>query len=254
MAAALQAVMAGLKYIPASLGMKALTRINPKFKNFFTEAASYGIDTNRAIDYLTDRFSNPSTQQFEGQLEQGANQGTLRPDEMAARSEISNANIPSKLLKGAASFGGAGLALGSGESDQQEQAAQAASPNSGGAGQATQGGPSPQPQAPAQQPQGNPPGFNPASSFLIQFPELGKFMEEQIAQGIDPQSAAALARKKRLLAPIIQKIEKKTREDFGQLASRLFGGSQQQGSSQGKSQFLEGLNQLAGMIQSLKGK
>lgn len=105
-------IMGAMKYLPVSLGVKLLQKVNPKFKNYFTTAAAYGYDANNALDYLKDRFENQETESFENQLEKGATQGTLRPDEMAAKSQIANSQIPGKAVRSVAAFGGAALAGG----------------------------------------------------------------------------------------------------------------------------------------------
>lgn len=241
-----------------------MAKLNPNYQNFLTNAAAAGFSTHEVISYITDLFGSPGSKQTKKDL----SAESARPDEKAAAQTLHRSEMPERLIKGAAGAVGrvGGIAavpglIGKGisalqgignQSSQQQQASQAASPNTGGAGQGTSGRLSPQSQQ-------NPPGYNPAASLLRQFPDLGKFMQDQIAKGLDVQSAVSLARNKKLLAPIIKRIENEMGEDFGAFASRLFGDSQQQGSSQfgavqGKSQFLDGLNQLAGMIQSLKGK
>lgn len=225
MTAALQAVLQGLKYIPASLGMKALSKVNPKFKNFFTEAASYGIDTNRAISYLTDRFSNQNNQQFEQGLAQRGAQGQLRPDEMAAQTDISNSRIPGRIAKGIASFGGAGLASSFGDSDQQQD----------------------QPQDQSQQPQ-QPGGVQ---NFIAQHPELGAFMDSQINQGKSPDQAAMAAKQSRKFGPIVESIEKNVGQDFVSLINQLYSGQRQQSTSQQNSQPGQSSDKISGLIQAL---
>lgn len=111
----------GLKYLPASLGIKALQKINPKFKNFFASAAAYGIDTNRALNYLTDRFESDSQRAYKNQLDRADSQGSIRPDEAASRAQISNQEIPGRVLKSAASIISGGLLGGGGEDEEQEE-------------------------------------------------------------------------------------------------------------------------------------
>jgi len=105
-------MIGAVKYLPASLGVKFLEKLNPKFKNYFTTAASYGFDANRALDYVKDRFENEASKTFKGQLQQGAQAGTLRPDEKSAKRQIENAELPGKVARSAAAFGGAALAGG----------------------------------------------------------------------------------------------------------------------------------------------
>ncbi len=106
------AAMGAVKYLPASLGVKLLEKFNPKFKNYFTTAAAYGYDANRALDYLKERFENEAGKSFKGQLAQGERQGTLRPDEKVAKSQLENSEIPGRVARTAAAFGGAALAGG----------------------------------------------------------------------------------------------------------------------------------------------
>ena len=116
------AIMGVLKYLPASVARKALTKVNPNFEGFFSKALSYGIDANRAIDYLSDRFTSEAQKDHERQLERGSVNNTLRPDEKVSRSEMSNASIPGKILKGAASLAiGGGLGMGGNKSAPQPQ-------------------------------------------------------------------------------------------------------------------------------------
>lgn len=142
------AIFQALKIVPASVGVKYLEKYSPVFKNYFAKVAAYGLDTNRALDYLKDRFSNEATENFKSQLEQGERKGTLRPDEMAAKTQISNAEIPGQVLRGAASL--AGGFIGSGASREEEQ------PEEAQAQQQMQQQAQPQPQAQAPQRQQGP--------------------------------------------------------------------------------------------------
>ena len=109
---AISSVFGALKYVPATVARKALEKVNPGFKNYFSSALSYGIDANRALDYISDRFESSAQRDYKEKLEQGARAETLRPDEKASRSQIKNAEMPGKLLRGAAAIGGAALAGG----------------------------------------------------------------------------------------------------------------------------------------------
>lgn len=114
-------IFGALKYMPATLARKALVKVHPSLGNYFSRAVTYGVDANRALDYLIEKFESDSQKDHKRRLEQGAQQGTLRPDEMVSRSEMKNAAIPGKILKGAASLaigGGLGRA---GEEQPQEQ-------------------------------------------------------------------------------------------------------------------------------------
>ena len=119
------AIFNALKYIPASVGIKALEKYNPKFKNYFAKVAAYGLDTNRALDYLADRFGGEGEQNYKQQLEQGERQGTLRPDELASKSNIANSEIPGRIARTGAALGGgligASAAMGSELLEREEQ-------------------------------------------------------------------------------------------------------------------------------------
>lgn len=114
------AISGALKYLPATLARKALTKINPKFDSFFAQALTYGVDADRALEYLAQRFESEPQRDYKEQLERGAANQTLRPDEMVSRSQIGNAAIPGKVLRGAASVAlGGGLGLGGSKQEAQ---------------------------------------------------------------------------------------------------------------------------------------
>lgn len=103
------AILNVLKYIPVSTARKALEKVNPGFKNYFAKSAAYGLDINRAMDFLSDRFQSDAQKAHKAHLEQGEANKTLRPDEAASKAQISNAEAPLRGLKTAASFIGGGL-------------------------------------------------------------------------------------------------------------------------------------------------
>lgn len=116
------AIFGALRYLPAKLARQALVKVNPKFNNYFTNALAYGVDTNRALDFLLDRFESDAQKNYKNSLEQGAAANTLRPDEAVSRSEMNNSAIPGKILKGAASLAlGAGLPSLEGGSNSRNQ-------------------------------------------------------------------------------------------------------------------------------------
>ena len=108
---AISSVMGALKYLPASLARQALAKANPKFNSYFSKALSYGIDADRALSYLTDRFESDSQRDYRQGLEKGAANQTLRPDEMVSRSQMKNQEIPGNALRKVAAIG-LGGALG----------------------------------------------------------------------------------------------------------------------------------------------
>lgn len=113
-------ILNAAKFLPASLTIKALEKFSPKFKNYFARVAAYGLDTNRALDWVTDRFRNEQGANFEGELESGAQRGTLRPDEMVARQQINQSKIPGKVVRSLASLGGGFLGAQAGQEEEQQ--------------------------------------------------------------------------------------------------------------------------------------
>lgn len=105
-------ILGALKYLPASVARKALEKVSPKFGDYFARAAAFGVDVNRAVDFLSDRFQSDSQKQYKEQLQRGAQNNTLRPDEMLSRSEMRNQALPAKFLKTVGSFA-TGAVLGS---------------------------------------------------------------------------------------------------------------------------------------------
>ena len=123
----LGAVMGALKFMPASLARQALEKVNPGFKNYFSKALAYGVDANRALDFLSERFESDAQKEHRNQLDKGAANQTLRPDEMVSRSQMQNADIPGKLLKTGLSAVTGGLLGGAGGSEQDNNVAQSKS-------------------------------------------------------------------------------------------------------------------------------
>lgn len=252
----LGAVFGALKYVPASVARKALEKVNPKFKNYFSKAVSYGMDANRALDYLSDRFQSDAQRTHKEQLEQGAANNTLRPDEMLSRSQLANTELPSKIAKTALAYGGAGLLTGrNSEAPATEESNSPAtveaplSPYPQGAGMRS-GTASPQPppripQGAGMIPQGNkmsqnfsfpssnlPPHPQHASpeDFLEQYsPELAKAVRMRVQQGSLPKDVAfRLKNKPGTLKNAINLLEQDTKRDFEDVIGQIYGQEQSQ--------------------------
>ena len=142
------------------MARKALEKVNPGFKNYFSRALAYGVDSDRMIGYLTDRFESDAQRDYKSQLERGAANNTLRPDEMVSRSQIGNAERPAKLARAALSTA-TGAYLGGG--DEQQETLQ------------------------RQQ-------FSPLERFKMAAPKLSDFVEKKISEGRKPADAAFDAR------------------------------------------------------------
>lgn len=261
-----------VKSMGPALVMKGLAKINPKFKNFFTEAATYGYGTDQALDYLQKRFSPKSD--FQDGLEQRESQGNARPDEGAALAQIKNQQIPGKALRVGAAYGGAGLM---GMLGAKEEPSAPPNPEEGplkGVGEALGNAKARSehyrkfgnyPDEDKQNGTGQPSQQRPdisgqvMTSLTKDFRQLGEFLQKRISSGLSPSQASWEAKQKRTFKDDIEKFESK----IGPLEDALeflFGGAgQQQIQSQGKSQsasnktqFMQGLGDLAKILQGMK--
>lgn len=286
-------VIQGLKHVPASIGIKALEKLDPRFKNFFTSALSYGLDANRAFDYLIDRFGG-------GKPEQNFQSKQLRPDEQVAKNEIEASGIPARLVKSGAALGlgalGAGARLGgaaagaasealnsqtqpSGESYGPEtqakeisgrvsqlaqntrEAQQNAKINPTNIGNLAKNIPGMArkgvDKAQAAFSTSNIPSGSGVETFIAKFPELGRFLDEKINQGVSPLQAATEAKGVKKFQPQIEEIETDMEQPFEQLVSYLFQGtdkfSETSPKKQGVSQALQMLSQLASELKGRRG-
>lgn len=234
---AIKSILGAASYVPATITRKALEKINPAFGKYFSRAVSYGIDSNRALDYLTDRMETESQRGYKSDLEKGAATKTLRPDEMVSRSRISASEMPGKVAKTALSFG-SGVALGGlGENQQTSTLASPAGsePVSGNEQQES--------------------SFY-MSSLSQQFPQLFKFVEDRISRGEEPKRAAQLSRIH--FVSDIANLEKMTGRKFTDLVEMMFGQrmGQQSVSQPAQAQpspqreaILQGINQLSQLLQ-----
>jgi hypothetical protein len=194
----LSKILGGIKYLPASAGIKVLEKVHPMFKNYFSKVTAYGLDASRALDYLSSRFSNSG--EFEQSLA-SRNPDQLRSDERIAMNEIAASKAPGKALRNVAALG-TGLSLGS---------SQEAVPSD---------------QNIANQQEQKTPPSSPSSNFIAKHPELGAYLDQLIKSGMAPEQAAAQAKTVKKLQPMIQDIEQSIGQDFVDLISSLFSGSQ----------------------------
>lgn len=258
-------ILNAAKYIPSSMVLQGLAKINPKFKNFFTEAATYGYDATKALDYLSSKFSSSGEEQFKRQLEEGAQQNTLRPDEASSLSQIRGQEMPGKILRGALGYGGAAISGLQGSSSSQDQSQGQQQQNqeqqqeeeynplaigaiSGNAGSK----PSPMSQSINDQIRSAPQtGRSPSAmsknindeirsakpqqrsydplAGLQKYPELLQFIQEEQSKGGNAHSITSKARKSAKLGTFINVIEQEVGEAFENVLARLMGTQSQQG-------------------------
>lgn len=256
----MSAVLGALKYLPASLGVKALQKINPKFKNYFANALSYGVDANRAMDYLTERFSSDSQNDYKNQLEEGASKGTLRPDEAVSRSQMNNAGVPLKALKTAASFA-IGGSLGRMGEEEDQQSKQPPPPPS------TQPPPIPAQKQTRTQPQIRQQGKlqqaaqasgSPLDIIAQYSPEMARNLSLKIQHGKQPGQAALEVANEHKYRNIINQVEEEVGQSFPDWIEDSFANRQNQlqgsQSGQGKQQLLQAMQQATQTLQQLKGR
>jgi hypothetical protein len=256
----MSAIFGALKYLPASLGVKALQKVNPKFKNYFANALAYGVDANRAMDYLTERFSSDSQNDYQNQLEKGASQGTLRPDEAVSRSQMKNASMPLRALKTAGSFA-IGAGLGSqGEEESQEQGMQKPpppprTPPAIPAEKQARTGPQMRQQEKlrsAAQASGNP------LDVIAQYsPEMARRLSLTIQHGSPPLQAAQEVQNDQKYSRIVDQVQQEVGKPFDQWIGDYFSRKQQgQGGQggQGTQQVVELMQQINQHIQQRKGR
>jgi hypothetical protein len=246
------AIFNALKFVPAGTAVKMLGKFDPRFKSYFAKVAADGLDINRAIDYVQQKFGNQNSQQNEDQLERGSQQGTLRPDEEISRQEIQRSRTPTNVLKNAVGFGTA-AALGGQTQSPQESPPQVQGDQNPLAGRAS---PEQNPSFNAEiSPQGlqqqNPQQQMVQSAqqaperlknaiqsnqreqmqapetafeiFLKQNPDLGKYITNEMSKGKDAKSVALSAKSKKMFRFPIEQIEKKVGMTLPELMEYLLG-------------------------------
>jgi hypothetical protein len=197
------AIFNALKFIPASMAVKALSKVDKRFNNFFANAAAYGYDINNALDFISKKFSDESERE---KLERKNNPTA---EEGIALQQMNKGRMPIEALKGAASFALGGL-VGSGQEEptnnqNQESISQ-----------------------PEQQQQISPQTPPPFAEFLRQNPELGAYLDKQMKAGRDPIVAATQAKKISKFRSLISQLEEDMGQSFEDLIGYLFYGRQRQ--------------------------
>lgn len=179
--------------IPAGLATKGLSKINPRIGSYIADATAAGYSVNQILDFLR---SQTSPQKDE----------SLRPDQMAAESRISQGNLPVEALKtGASTVAGAG--------------AISAVPSI--LGGILEGGQSQQ-ETPNQQ------------NIIEQYsPELFQFISDLIGKGRSPLEAGALAQLDKRFMKVIKSMETDHKTPFSSILQSVFGSTQQNKQQQG---------------------
>jgi hypothetical protein len=230
------------KFIPVNLAVKGLEKLDPRFKKFIGAAAGAGYGADEAVDYLRNRLSKS---------DQGGK--TPTPQEESANIGVQRSFTPQKVAAGLAGaaiggLGGAAAAaatenIGKPQQPQEQQPQQnAPSPENAIPGQAP-------PSQPNIGSQSNPNIQSAFQNFLSKHPELGKYLDQQINQGVIPRAAAQKAKQVRKFQPMIEDIESNVGLSLEDLIVRLFGGEEQKAEQQSSrsEQLLSVLQQLKAM-------
>lgn len=207
-----------------------MAKINPNFSSFFQNAVSAGFGSNEIISFMQNLFHNPSQSNERSRLQSG---GGLRPDEEEASSAIHRAEEPERIIKGAAKVAGTigGIGLAASKIPGLVKSGLAATSTKKSSKEKNKS--SDQKEEPSTTEQVNPSeskskkqplGF---AEFIKQYPELGNFFDISINHNGTPiQDAVAMAREKKLLNPIISRIEKDIGQSMEEILSQFFQGSQ----------------------------
>lgn len=247
------------QFIPVGLAVKGLEKIDPRMKSFIGAAGAFGYGANEIISYLRSKTHTASQKANRANLEESVARGTARPDEAANLERLNQSEIPGDILQGAGALG-AGALGGLGASGALSAAQQAVAPGVQAAASRV-GKVASQPIAhqgakntiPAQSLGSRAAQGAPAAPdvFLRKHPELGRFLENRINQGIDPMTASKQAKTVKALQPKIRDIEQSMGQPLESLVSQVFGGGQAQGRqapSQAQSALLEAINQTKSLL------
>lgn len=264
------AVMGALRFIPATLARKALGKVSPKFNNYFASIATYGLDVNRGLDYLADKFERDSKRRHKEQLEQGATNHTLRPDEMAHKAELANQGVPGKIARSVASAAIGGYLGGTEKPAQPPMKKGAKQPTENQqetiqqpTEEASRMATLPQNRAKQKEPGmmqqvgGQVAAMAPeASGIRSKFPELFQAVEKKIAQGNPLDKAADSVSKSATYKPSVQRLEKETGLSFLDWVENQFGGQQPQNTQQsaGKQATLNTVREAAQILKQVRGR
>lgn len=191
------------RYLPAGLAIKGISKVNPKLADFITTATSAGYTADSIIDFLRSRTETQGIKSERQRLQEGATQGTLRPDEMSNLQRLTDQG-PSKLIAGGigTGLGGAAALLGGGSGQEMPEEAAVV-------------------QQTAQQPMQQ-------HNIIEQYsPELHQFILSHTKQGRSPLEAGALAQLDKKFMNVIKKIESDHKAPFSAILESIFGSAMQ---------------------------
>lgn len=256
-------------FIPASLAMKGISKIDPRLGRFLAGAVGSGYGIDKALSYLREQFQSPSTTAEKGRLQRGMQQGGLRTDEKESFQRIKQSErLPDALSQAAVVGGGLGGALASlsgmgGQqqpqevSQQQSQQSQQSQQQSQQPQQAAQ----PAPRAPQQT----------ASNVIEKYsPELAKHVGFRIYAGVPVPEVIQHAKGNSKFRKPIDQIERDSGMSFEEIVDSIYGNpihgdqgqqatqqqiqSQQKPAGQGKIDLVNIMQKLTQRMEQLKGQ
>jgi hypothetical protein len=218
------------EYIPEEIAMKGIGKISPQMGSFLQKGLSAGLPLAGGLAFLKDQLSGSNSDQNIDR--------SLRPDEQAALSRVSQAQNENQRLKGAAKLG-LGLAGGLGAGGLASSALGA-----------MMGNEEEMPSQPQQQ-----------QNIIAQYsPELHEFLESEINKGRSHLEAGALSKISGKFNKIISKMEKDLGLKYSEILDSIYGkmASQQVEPQQQSNQGLDPalmdiMNKIRSGMQKLQG-
>lgn len=240
------------KFLSPALGsvlsLSLLKKANPVLKSFISYGTAAGYGADQILDFIRRKVEGGSYTEERNRLERGIREGTLRPDEKAAASEIERRERPVNILQKGASIGtgiGAGF-LGSPGAEEEYLQEADASP-----------GLSPSP-SPIQKDLEKDIALQNEKSFDVSrvgedFPQLLEAVKKLLGQGMDLSTAIARVRRSPFLSPLVKRIED-AGVDFMEYVQNALGhqGQMNKPSSNETSNFLQGLQELSERLKGLQ--
>lgn len=195
-------------YVPFGIAASGLSKISPNLKSFISSAVAGGYSMNEVLGFLRKKLESPGIETERGKLEEGKERGMARPDELASLQRMKQQERGPKLIGNLAT---AAATLGT--------------PFALKALQGENSGIEEVKQEPQEQPEAarRPSPSTPSANFIAKHPELGAYLDEKIASGMQPRDAALDAKAKRKFKSSIDQIESDMGQMFEDLISGLFG-------------------------------
>lgn len=251
--------------------LKAVSKIAPGIGPFITGAGAAGFVSDQIVDFLRNKYLSKEERRNKARLEERSTEGTARPDERAELARMEQRGGPAEALSTISKVGSrvvGGLSQIKHASDLQKSAqsesaasTKEASPTEVPATDSTprdkvlkaapEQVPQEQQQIPSQSKQAPNAGES-VERIIAQFPELGRFIDQQMSSGKSPRESALLARQRKLFLPIINQIESRAGIAFPDIVEKIFTDQKGQGHSQKGPDPIE--QSLIELIQKIKGK